>query len=102
MNFGLVVLLRAFRLRRDAVAKAVMLNVGFWNVGLADEEPLQRILNCGLSQRLQQGGVAKDICDHFAGNPNNTGRTSTGISEIFLDDFIQHRMLEPGWDLVRF
>ena len=33
-------------------------DVGFWilNVGLADEEPLQRILNCGLSQRLQQGG----------------------------------------------
>ena len=35
-----------------------MLNFGFWslNGGLADEEPLQRTLNCGLSQRLQQGG----------------------------------------------
>jgi hypothetical protein len=33
-------------------------DVGFWvlNGGLADEEPIQRILNCGLSQRLQQGG----------------------------------------------
>ena len=27
---------------------------------------------------------AKDICDHFAGNPNNTGRTSTGGGEKFL------------------
>ena len=27
---------------------------------------------------------AKDICDHFASNPNITGWTSTGVSEIFL------------------
>ena len=26
---------------------------------------------------------AKDMCDHFACNPNNTGWTSTGVSEIF-------------------
>ena len=24
---------------------------------------------------------AKDMCDHFASNPNNTGRTSTGGGE---------------------
>jgi hypothetical protein len=27
---------------------------------------------------------AKDICDHFASNHNNTGWTSTGVSEIFF------------------
>ena len=27
---------------------------------------------------------AKDICDHFARNPSNTGWTSTGVSELFL------------------
>ncbi len=32
------------------------------------------------------GGLdeAKDICDHFASNHNNTGWTSTGVSEIFF------------------
>jgi hypothetical protein len=30
---------------------------------------------------------AKDICDHFASNPSNLGRTSTGISKIFLKYF---------------
>ena len=27
---------------------------------------------------------AKDMCDHFASNPSNTGRTSTGGGEKFL------------------
>ena len=27
---------------------------------------------------------AKDMCDHFASNPNNTGRTSTGGGEKYF------------------
>ena len=30
---------------------------------------------------------AKDMCDHFASNPSNTGRTSTGGGEFFLKKF---------------
>ena len=29
---------------------------------------------------------AKDMCDHFASNPSNTGRTSTGGGEKFLQN----------------
>ena len=31
---------------------------------------------------------AKDMCDHFASNPSNTGRTSAGVSKIFLKIFL--------------
>ena len=30
---------------------------------------------------------AKDLGDHFTGNPNNTGWTSTGGGEFFLKKF---------------
>jgi hypothetical protein len=33
---------------------------------------------------------AKDICDHFASNPSNTGRTSTGGGEKSLKKFRGH------------
>jgi len=59
-----VVLLRASRLRCDAVAKAEMLDFRCW---ILDFE-------------WWIGGFdkAKDMCDHFTCNPSNAGWTSTG------------------------
>ena len=33
---------------------------------------------------------AKDMCDHFASNPSNLGRTSTGVSKIFSRGLLSH------------
>jgi len=46
-------------------------------------------LQAVLRVEAMDGGFdeAKDMCDHFASNPSNTGRTSTGVSEIFLKYF---------------
>ena len=48
--------------------------------------PSEAALGFVLRVDMVDGGIeeAKDMCDHFASNPSNTGRTSTGVSELFL------------------
>ena len=77
MTLGFISLVRSCSISLVTLAEHKLL--------LLNKDRLQGVLRVD----AVDGGFdeAKDMCDHFASNPSNLGRTSTGISKIFLKYF---------------